>query len=69
EQEHSQEVQLIHLAGENLSNEYSNEDLIGEKGEKSQDFPLIRLDVIKAATQHFSEDNKLGESGFGPVYK
>ncbi|CAK9169906.1 unnamed protein product [Ilex paraguariensis] len=42
EQEHSQEVQLVHLAGENLSNDFSNEDLIGEKGEKSQEFPFIR---------------------------
>ncbi|CAK9153116.1 unnamed protein product [Ilex paraguariensis] len=69
EKEHSQESQLIHLPVERLADDYSNDYLHGEKQAKSQDFPLIGLDLIKAATQHFSEDNKLGEGGFGPVYK
>ncbi|CAN1161172.1 Cysteine-rich receptor-like protein kinase 25 [Linum perenne] len=30
---------------------------------------LISLNVLKAATGGFSSDNKLGEGGFGPVYK
>ena len=54
---------------ERLADDYPNDYLHGEKQAKSQDFPLIGLDLIKAATQHFSEDNKLGEGGFGPVYK
>lgn len=33
---------------------------------ESKEFPL---DLILAATHNFSEDNKLGEGGFGPVYK
>lgn len=27
------------------------------------------LDTIRAATNDFSDENKLGEGGFGPVYK
>ncbi|THU74227.1 hypothetical protein C4D60_Mb04t31150 [Musa balbisiana] len=33
------------------------------------DLPLYDLDTIADATGNFSMDNKLGEGGFGPVYK
>lgn len=36
---------------------------------KSQDLPWIPFDVILHATEHFSDANKLGQGGFGPVYK
>ncbi|XP_047337509.1 cysteine-rich receptor-like protein kinase 10 [Impatiens glandulifera] len=36
---------------------------------KSQEFPSMSLDLIITATQGFLEVNKLGEGGFGPVYK
>ena len=38
---------------------------------KSKDawFPLFSLASVSAATDHFSAENKLGEGGFGPVYK
>lgn len=36
---------------------------------ESDRFPLIQLDLIQTATQQFSPKNKLGEGGFGPVYK
>lgn len=45
------------------------ESFDGETVVKSNKFPLIRLDVIRTATQQFSVQNKLGEGGFGPVYK
>ncbi|XP_058072848.1 cysteine-rich receptor-like protein kinase 10 isoform X2 [Magnolia sinica] len=38
-------------------------------GEETQDLPLIDLVTIQAATNNFSDENKLGEGGFGPVYK
>ncbi|KAK4421545.1 G-type lectin S-receptor-like serine/threonine-protein kinase [Sesamum alatum] len=37
--------------------------------EKHPDLPFFDLSVILKATNHFSDNNKLGEGGFGPVYK
>ena len=31
--------------------------------------PLFSFVSVAAATNNFSDDNKLGEGGFGPVYK
>ncbi|KAH9796481.1 cysteine-rich receptor-like protein kinase 10 [Citrus sinensis] len=60
-------------AGEGrIGNDYSYDVLLhGEKQEESQAFPLFPLDLIDIvkATQDFSQENKLGEGGFGPVYK
>lgn len=36
---------------------------------KSSEFHLYDLSTLRAATNNFSEENKLGEGGFGPVYK
>ncbi|KAM0839172.1 hypothetical protein ACQ4PT_060491 [Festuca glaucescens] len=33
------------------------------------DLPIYDLETIAAATEGFSADNKLGEGGYGPVYK
>ena len=35
----------------------------------SIDVPLYSLSKVSRATDNFSDDNKLGEGGFGPVYK
>ncbi|XP_009410281.2 cysteine-rich receptor-like protein kinase 44 isoform X1 [Musa acuminata AAA Group] len=35
----------------------------------SSDLSVIDLSTIEAATDNFSEDKKLGEGGFGPVYR
>ncbi|GLT69581.1 hypothetical protein SLA2020_417210 [Shorea laevis] len=64
-----QEVQLLDLRGGNFVNECSNDDFQGERVEGSQEFPSIQLDIINAATKNFCDENKLGEGGFGPVYK
>ncbi|XP_055960380.1 cysteine-rich receptor-like protein kinase 10 [Mercurialis annua] len=48
---------------------YSGDNIIGEMPVNySQDFPMISFDIIKEATNNFS-GTKLGEGGFGPVYK
>lgn len=35
----------------------------------SQELPFMELATIRAATNDFSESNKLGHGGFGTVYK
>ncbi|XVE92886.1 hypothetical protein REPUB_Repub01dG0142300 [Reevesia pubescens] len=37
--------------------------------EKNMESLLIGLDTLKAATRNFSDEHKLGQGGFGPVYK
>lgn len=33
------------------------------------DLPMYSFKAIAAATNNFSDENKLGQGGFGPVYK
>ncbi|CAL5391018.1 unnamed protein product [Camellia sinensis] len=41
-----------------------------EENQKEEfELPLFELATISNATKNFSEDNKIGEGGFGPVYK
>lgn len=34
-----------------------------------QELPFYSFNAISVATNNFSEENKLGQGGFGPVYK
>ncbi|KAF8025806.1 hypothetical protein BT93_F2591 [Corymbia citriodora subsp. variegata] len=40
-----------------------------EDQKEDLELPLFDLSTIATATNYFSTDNKLGEGGFGPVYK
>ena len=40
-----------------------------DESTRSSDLPFFDLSVIVAATDNFSDANKLGEGGFGSVYK
>jgi len=41
----------------------------GAKVKKEVKLPLFSFQSVAAATDNFSQGNKLGEGGFGPVYK
>ncbi|KAJ9705863.1 hypothetical protein PVL29_003794 [Vitis rotundifolia] len=69
EKESKGEVVLLDFDGGRFNYDYPSENLQGDTLAKSKDFPLIGLELILKATQHFSYENKLGQGGFGPVYK
>ena len=41
----------------------------GDGKKKEVKMPLFSFKSVAAATDNFSDANKLGEGGFGPVYK
>ncbi|KAK8482257.1 hypothetical protein V6N12_001328 [Hibiscus sabdariffa] len=65
----SQGGQFLDMVEGRIPYEYSRETFGGENGDRSQEFPSIQLDILHAATNHFSDEMMLGEGGFGPVYK
>lgn len=40
-----------------------------QDGRRETEIPLFDLSTMNGATDNFSIQNKLGEGGFGPVYK
>ncbi|KAH9754793.1 cysteine-rich receptor-like protein kinase 10 [Citrus sinensis] len=46
-------------------------DILGGEthGDSHQELPIFPLSLALEATRHFSDENKLGEGGFGSVYK
>lgn len=40
-----------------------------QKHKKEVEIPIFSFSSVSAATNNFSLSNKLGEGGFGPVYK
>ncbi|KAK9057001.1 hypothetical protein SSX86_024367 [Deinandra increscens subsp. villosa] len=44
-------------------------DLENKSGDEDLELPLFGLSTLLKATNNFSINNKLGEGGFGPVYK
>ncbi|XP_031391524.1 G-type lectin S-receptor-like serine/threonine-protein kinase At4g03230 isoform X1 [Punica granatum] len=49
--------------------EWISSTQFGEDDKKGIDVPFFDLGVILEATDSFSDENKLGRGGFGPVYK
>ncbi|CAN4128068.1 unnamed protein product [Withania somnifera] len=48
---------------------FNKTSLKEEDGREVQDLKIFSFGLILAATNNFSSNNKLGEGGFGPVYK
>lgn len=70
---------ILHIAG-NRKQSMRNFNLIARndtlidtilcsKQHDPSDLHMLDLDSILVATNHFSIKNKLGQGGFGPVYK
>ncbi|KAG2703288.1 hypothetical protein I3760_06G131700 [Carya illinoinensis] len=51
------------------SDEPITKDNLKRRGKKDAELPLFSYKSVLAATNNFSIANKLGEGGFGPVYK
>ncbi|XP_038689939.1 cysteine-rich receptor-like protein kinase 25 isoform X1 [Tripterygium wilfordii] len=66
--ERSQEILLPNYQGSNQPH-FTKEDMQPIDQENSPEMRYFNLTTIRAATNNFSEENKLGEGGFGPVYK
>ncbi|PON66936.1 Protein kinase-like domain containing protein [Trema orientale] len=49
--------------------EFLESGQFNEDERKGLDIPFVALESIRAATDNFSEANRLGQGGFGPVYK
>ncbi|THG21876.1 hypothetical protein TEA_021216 [Camellia sinensis var. sinensis] len=67
-QVYGQEVQL-HEIGDPNKIDVHHHNLQARDNLNSQIFPFIDLVTLSAATDDFSASNKLGQGGFGPVYK
>ncbi|XP_077219502.1 cysteine-rich receptor-like protein kinase 7 [Tasmannia lanceolata] len=64
----SQRVLLDELGPLN-DRDFPNGDMNGGNQVTPQELPLVDLATVLAATNNFCSSNKLGEGGFGPVYK
>ncbi|XP_038996501.1 G-type lectin S-receptor-like serine/threonine-protein kinase CES101 [Hibiscus syriacus] len=54
---------------EDILLELTTSSEVGSDGRKGHDLKVFPFASINAATNGFSSENKLGEGGFGPVYK
>lgn len=48
---------------------YADTIELENEGNMGHDLKIISFECIVNATRNFSSENKLGEGGFGPVYK
>ncbi|XP_062197820.1 cysteine-rich receptor-like protein kinase 10 isoform X1 [Phragmites australis] len=58
-----------HIKGKAKMNVHEGEELIWGLEGRSSEFMIYDFSQVLEATGNFSEENKLGQGGFGPVYK
>ncbi|THU54293.1 hypothetical protein C4D60_Mb10t23530 [Musa balbisiana] len=59
-----------HVYRHRISRRTEESTVVGDSsGNQGLDSQQYDIDIIKAATNYFDHGNKLGEGGFGPVYK
>ena len=56
-------------SSEDTTYELSEANKLWRGENKEVDLPMFSFTSVSAATNNFSIENKLGEGGFGPVYK
>ena len=54
---------------EDFNHELSEANELGRGKKKEVDLPMFSFACVSAATNNFCVGSKLGEGGFGPVYK
>ncbi|XWS65052.1 hypothetical protein CRYUN_Cryun05aG0057800 [Craigia yunnanensis] len=67
--EKSEEILLFHKGGEHAK--FSGVDMLEHniKEVKVHQLPLFKFEELATATANFNLSNKLGQGGFGPVYR
>ena len=71
EKKYNRQQELLFELGaitKSLTN-YGNANKLEKNGKSSNELQLFSFQSIATATNNFSTENKLGEGGFGPVYK
>ena len=46
-----------------------DENMVRSARKDNMELPLYDFEIIDTASNNFSDENKLGEGGFGPVYE
>uniref|UniRef100_A0A0D9VG05 Protein kinase domain-containing protein n=1 Tax=Leersia perrieri TaxID=77586 RepID=A0A0D9VG05_9ORYZ len=59
----------VRLQEKRTDNLQGEEELVWGLGGKDPEFLVFDFDQVREATSNFSEENKLGQGGFGAVYK
>eukprot|EP00261_Vitis_vinifera_P031418 XP_019072661.1 PREDICTED: G-type lectin S-receptor-like serine/threonine-protein kinase At4g27290 isoform X3 [Vitis vinifera] len=67
--QNGQEFYARMAASESGYMDHKSKEGENNEGQEHLDLPLFNLATLLNATNNFSEENKLGEGGFGPVYK
>ncbi|CAL5339382.1 unnamed protein product [Camellia sinensis] len=68
-------IQGMQLLMDELNNcmtiidELSNPGKLKLRGKKDRELPFVSFSTVEIATEYFSKRNKIGQGGYGPVYK